>query len=135
MIIYNYGQEPEIVEDYTSLVDLLPTLLNMFGINYDPRLYLGNDIFSDYDHRAYFADGSWQDETGYYNASKGVFTPKDESNTYTNQEIININKQINLKQQMSALAIKNDYFNYLFKKIEEYSNISYIANSSNRNEE
>lgn len=135
MIIYNYGQEPEIVEDYTSLVDLLPTLLNMFGINYDPRLYLGNDIFSEYDHRAYFADGSWQDEVGYYNASKGVFTSKDESNTYTNQEIIDINKQISLKQQMSALAIKNDYFNYLFKKLEEYSKISYIANSSNRNEE
>ena len=89
----------------------------MFGINYDPRLYLGNDIFSEYDHRAYFADGSWQDEVGYYNASKGVFTSKDESNTYTNQEIIDINKQINLKQQMSALAIKNDYFNYLFKTL------------------
>lgn len=120
MIIYNAGQEPEIVEDYTSLIDLLPTLLNMFGIDYDPRLYLGNDIFSSEDHRAYFADGSWQDEIGYYNASKGTFTPINPEITYTAEEINQINKEINTKQSMSALAIKNDYFNYLFKEIEKY---------------
>lgn len=124
MIIYNYGQEPEIVEEYTSLIDLLPTLLNMFDVNYDPRLYFGNDIFSDYDHKAYFADGSWQDEIGYYSASKGKFTPKDENNTYTNEEIININKEISTKQQMSALAIKNDYYNYLFKGLDKYKVIN-----------
>ncbi len=120
MIIYNAGQEPEIVEEYTSLIDLLPTLLNMFGIDYDPRLYLGNDIFSSEDHRAYFADGSWQDEIGYYNASKGTFTPINPEITYTAEEINQINKEINTKQSMSALAIKNDYFNYLFKEIEKY---------------
>ena len=124
MIIYNYGQEPEVVEDYTSLIDLLPTLLNMFDVDYDPRLYFGNDIFSDYDHKAYFADGSWQDEIGYYSASKGKFTPKDENNTYANEEIININKEISTKQQMSALAIKNDYFNYLFKGLDKYKIIN-----------
>lgn len=124
MIIYNYGQEPEIVEEYTSLIDLLPTLLNMFDVNYDPRLYFGNDIFSDYDHKAYFADGSWQDEIGYYSASKGKFTPKDENNTYTNEEIININREISTKQQMSALAIKNDYYNYLFKGLDKYKVIN-----------
>lgn len=124
MIIYNHGQEPEVVEDYTSLIDLLPTLLNMFDVDYDPRLYFGNDIFSDYDHKAYFADGSWQDEIGYYSASKGKFTPKDENNTYTNEEIININKEISTKQQMSALAIKNDYFNYLFKGLDKYKIIN-----------
>lgn len=118
MIIYNAGQEPEIVEEYTSLIDLLPTLLNMFGIDYDPRLYLGTDIFSNEEHRAYFADGSWQDEIGYYNASKGTFTPTNPEITYTSEEINKINKEINTKQSMSALAIKNDYFNYLFKEIE-----------------
>ena len=36
---------------------------------------------------------------------------------------------------MYSDADENDYFNYLFQKLEEYSKISYIANSSNRNEE
>lgn len=126
MIIYNYGQQPEIVEDYTSLIDLLPTLLNMFGIDYDPRLYLGNDIFSNEDLRAYFADGSWQDEIGYYNASKGIFIPNNSEITYTSDEINKINKEINSRQSMSVLAIKNDYFNYLFKEMNKYKNLDEI---------
>lgn len=121
MIIYNAGQEPEIVNDYTSIIDLLPTLLNMFNVDYDPRLYLGHDIFSEYDHRAYFYDGSWQDKVGYYNSSKGKFIPIDEEITYTDEEIQAINNEINTRQNMSALAIKNNYFNYLFKKIDKYN--------------
>ena len=121
MIIYNAGQEPVIVEDYTSIIDLLPTLLNMFDINYDPRLYLGRDIFSDYEHRTYFYDGSWQDEKGFYNSSKGKFIPKDENVAYTDEKIVEINKEIALRQSMSSLAIKNDYFNYLFKGLEKYT--------------
>lgn len=134
MIIYNAGQEPEIFEDYTSIIDLLPTLLNMFDIEYDPRLYLGRDIFSDYEHRTYFYDGSWQDEKGFYNSSKGKFIPKDENVTYTDEEIVEINKEIALRQSMSSLAIKNDYFNYLFKGLEKYTIVEEEIESGEINE-
>lgn len=122
MVIYNSATSKEEITKYTSIIDLLPTLLNMFDLDYDPRLYLGHDIFSTYDDRTVFADGSWQDAVGYYNSSSGKFTPKDETITYTDEEILEINNEINIRQSMSALAIKNDYFNYLNKKITAEKN-------------
>ena len=80
MIIYNAGMEPVVVEEYTSVIDLLPTLLNMFNMDYDPRLYLGHDIFSDdYTSRVVFADGSWQDELGFYYAPSSKINYFDET--------------------------------------------------------
>lgn len=122
MVIYNSTIKPVKVEKYTSLVDLLPTLLNMFDIDYDPRLYLGNDIMDGkYFGRVQFVDGSWQDSVGFYKATNGKFTEtNDEGKTYTTDEILAINNDIILKQQMSALAIKNNYFEYLNEGLEKY---------------
>lgn len=122
MVIYNSAIEPVKVEKYTSVVDLLPTLLNMFDINYDPRLYFGNDIMDkNYFGRVQFVDGSWQDSVGFYRATNGKFTEtNNEGKTYTTDEIIAINNDITLKQKMSALAIKNNYFKYLNEGLEKY---------------
>ena len=122
MVIYNSSIEPVKVEKYTSVVDLLPTLLNMFDINYDPRLYLGNDIMDEnYFGRVQFVDGSWQDSIGFYRATNGKFTStNDEGKTYTTEEILEINKDITTKQKMSSLAIKNNYFKYLNNGLEKY---------------
>lgn len=124
MVIYNSATPGKAITKYTSIIDLLPTLLNMFNMDYDPRLYLGTDIFSDNHGRTVFADGSWQDDKGYYSATKGTFIPKNSEDTYTSEELLAINSEINTRQKMSALAIKNDYFNYLFKERSKYVNIS-----------
>ena len=59
-----------------------------------------------------YADGSWKNEIAYYNASDG--TIKYYSDTeYSVDEIKEINNTVNLKMQMSALIIKNNYFNHL----------------------
>ena len=125
MMIYNAGTEPIKLTKYTTMIDLLPTLLNLFNIEYDPRLYLGHDVFSDYDDMAIFADGSWQDEIGYYNAVSGKFIDnnKDDDLTHSNEEIVAINNSIQTKQKMSASAIKNNYFKYLNNALEKYKNI------------
>jgi lipoteichoic acid synthase len=120
MVIYNSTIEPQKVTKYTSIIDLLPTLLNMFDLNYDPRLYLGHDIFSNYSDRTVFADGSWQDSIGYYSSTTGAFSPIDPNKTYTDEELININNEITTRQKMSALAIKNNYFNYLNNALIKY---------------
>ena len=122
MVIYNSEIEPLKIEKYTSLVDLLPTLLNMFDINYDPRLYFGNDIMDeDYFGRVQFVDGSWQDEIGFYKATNGKFTEtNNDGKTYTTEEILEINNDITIKQKMSSLAIKNNYFKYLNDGLEKY---------------
>ncbi len=120
MVIYNAGTPSKQITKYTSIIDLLPTLLNMFNLNYDPRLYLGTDIMSDNHGITVFADGSWQDERGFYSATNGKFKASDGMDAYTDSELMDINNEINARQKMSALAIKNDYFKYLDKGLKRY---------------
>lgn len=131
MVIYNAGRKAEQITKYTTLIDLLPTLLNMFDADYDPRLYLGTDIMSSNVGRAVFSDGSWQDAVGFYKATTAKFTPTNEDgNTYSNEELVSINQEISLRQKMSALAIQNNYFNYLEKGLNKYKVISNTTEES-----
>ena len=82
---------------------------------YNPRLYLGTDIFSE-DHvsRAVFADGSWADENGFYYAPSSKMTyVENKKKEYTKAELKEINTEIKMRQKMSASAIKSNYFKYL----------------------
>lgn len=119
-IIYNTELEPNQRDDYTTYMNILPTIANLFNLDYDPRLYAGEDILSDdYSKRAYFANGSWQDEKAYYNATTGKISYINEENTYTTEEIQIINKEIDEKIKMSNLAIRTNYFKHLYDSIKE----------------
>ena len=112
---------PKVYTQYNSYINLVPTLANLMNLEYDPRLYMGTDLFSDdYVSRVVFADGSWKNEDAYYNASSSKITYYTDKE-YTTDEIIAINNEIKLKMDMSTNAIKNDYFTYLDKKINEYN--------------
>lgn len=120
-VIYNSEVEPKIFDEYTSYINILPTIANLFDLDYDPRLYMGTDLLSeDYESLVVFADGSWKNEYAYYDASKSdieYFTDK----TYSIEELQRINEDIDTKIKMSSLAIKNNYFNYLYNSLNEVS--------------
>jgi len=116
-VIYNTELESKSFNEYTSYINILPTLLNLFDISYDPRLYVGNDLLSkEYESLVVFADGSWKNEIAYFNASTSAieyYTDKE----YTTDELKEINSKIDMKMKMSSLAIKNNYFEYLNKNL------------------
>lgn len=119
-VIYNASMEAKVLTDYNSYINLVPTIANLMNLDYDPRLYMGNDLLSeDYESIVVFADGSWKNELAYYNASTGKVKYYTDF-TYTGEEIQEINTQVDLKISMSTKAIKNNYFNYLEKKLNEY---------------
>lgn len=120
-VIYNKGMEKKTFDMYTSYINLTPTLANLFGVEYDSRIYMGKDILSkEYQSMVVFADSSWKNEVGYYSASTNTMKYYGEK-TYSEEEILAINEQIALKLKMSSAAIKNNYFNYLNKKLNSYS--------------
>lgn len=120
-VIYNTQITGTKFDEYTTYMNIVPTVANLFDLNYDPRLYAGFDILSDtYENRVVFADGSWKDPVAYYSASTGKITYAQENVTYTTEEIKAINDSIDDRISMSNLAIKKDYFNYLEKKKQEY---------------
>ncbi len=73
LILWNSEMETVEVTKTASSLDLLPTLLNLFGFDYDARLYAGNDILSDASPLVIFADRSFiTDKVSYNKKSKEV---------------------------------------------------------------
>ena len=118
-VIYNSTIEAKKFDQYTFYLNILPTLANLFDLDYDPRYYLGTDLFSnDAESLTVFADGSWKNEIGYYNAKKNkikYYTDK----TYTTEELNEINNEISTKVNISSTVIKENYFEHLKGKLDE----------------
>lgn len=120
-IIYNPQIHAEVHDEYTSYMNLTPTIANLFDLDYDPRLYAGRDILSDtYENRVVFADGSWKDPVAFYNASTGKISYSEPNTTYTSEEIKEINNSIKNRISMSNLAIRTNYFKYLEDAKDKY---------------
>ena len=131
MVIYNSTIKSEVVEKYSSYVNLTPTLANLFNLDYDPRYYMGTDVFSDdYLNIVAFADGSWKNSDVYYNASSGSVKYYS-SNEYTTDELIRINNIVSNRMQISESIIRNNYFNYLDNKIKFYNYVNATEREEN----
>ena len=59
-IIWSKDIEAKTVDTILDTADILPTLLNMLDITYDPKNYLGDDVFStSHDDFVWFSDGTF----------------------------------------------------------------------------
>ncbi len=117
-IIYNSELEPKKFDEYTTYMNIFPTLANLFDLDYDPRLYLGEDLFDDnYSNIAVFPDGSWQSPYAFYDSNKMKLSYITEEYKYTDDEIKKINDLISTKINISKSAIKSNYFEYLGNKL------------------
>ena len=67
------------VSNYCSTVDILPTILNLLGVDYDSRLLPGADILSEGRHVALLHNGSLLTEDYRYSASTGEVQTTGES--------------------------------------------------------
>ena len=118
-IIYNPELTPTKYDEYTSFINILPTLANLFDLDYDPRLYGGEDLLSDtYTNVVAFADGSWRSDIAYFDATTSNITYLSDK-TYSSEEIKKINNKIKTEMDMDNLAIKRDYFSYLNEKLNK----------------
>lgn len=74
LIIYNSDTKGKKIDKYASNIDILPTILNMFGINYDSRVIIGKDIMSSSDGIIIFNDRSFLTDQGFYNEKTNEFS-------------------------------------------------------------
>jgi len=109
-------KEPIKVDKLGSSLDVLPTVLNLFGIEYDSRLLIGKDILSNSEPIVIFSDRSFITDKGRYNAVTGEFIPN-EGVTVEEGYVEEISSSIYNKYKMSALILDNDYYRYLWEKI------------------
>lgn len=107
-------KEPVKVEKLGSSLDILPTVLNLFGVEYDSRLLMGRDLLSDAESIVIFSDRSFITNKGKYNSITGEFFTNDGVEIDENY-IKQINEIIYKKFEMSRLILENDYYRKVFK--------------------
>lgn len=110
MIIYGKNIEQEKIEKVASTIDLLPTIANLYNLQYDPRIMMGTDIFSNENPTVIMQSGSWRDQTGRYDVEKALFTPYDSAITYTQEEIDKINQEVITTLSISSQVYLKGYF-------------------------
>ncbi len=110
------GQNITVDEPAYSL-DILPTLLNLFGLEYDSRLLVGRDVFSEEMPLVLWPDFSWKTLRGTYDARTGTFVSSDgqpEDPEYLNY----IRTLVMNKYNYSRYVLDRDYFNYVAAALE-----------------
>ena len=118
-------EEPIEVDTPCSSIDIVPTICNLFGLDYDSRLYSGRDIFAtNYDPSqastcmplVIFANtgfgNSWITAAGTYEASTGIFTPN-EGITVNDSYVSTVSRLVQAKYTYAKQIIQQDYYQIL----------------------
>ena len=112
---------PVVVDTPCTPVDILPTLSNMFGLEYDSRLMMGTDIMSDGEHVApiKLLGWSWVSTQGEYLSETDTFTPNASctlSPEMQQKYVENMNEYVKAKTSFSKLILETDYYRHVFRK-------------------
>jgi len=103
------------INQVTSQLNILPTVLNLFGMEYHPNYYIGEDALNpNYKGYVFFSDYSWYD-----------------GNVYVDGGIITNNKYM----EPVTLEEKNYYINYIIRKNDLTLKYNYFKKLRNKNTE
>ena len=103
-------QDPITVSSPTSSLDVLPTLLNLFGIPYDSRLYIGRDVFSGSEAIVFNTSYDWKTDLGTYLSSTGKFTPANDKVVIPDGYVARIKAIVKNKVNFSRAVLDYDYY-------------------------
>ena len=118
LILWNSEMETIQIEKTCSSIDLLPTLLNLFGFDYDSRLYAGNDMLSDSESLVVFADRSFITDKVEYNKETGKAvsrTGEEVDEAYLDQ----MKTKVKGLFEYSAGILNEDFYKYVEQALKE----------------
>ena len=102
-IIYSNDLQHKEYTDFINDVDILPTILNLFNIEYNAKEYIGSDYFSDsHENIMFLSNGTWYD---------GNIFSYDEIISEEDKEYFNFTTQfVNEKLDLNKMIISNNYY-------------------------
>ena len=125
-------EEPIQIDKPCCQVDILPTLSNLLGLEYDSRMLAGSDIFSDSEGLVIFTSRCWETDRGFYNRYTGEFTPAP-GVTMTAEEqesyVSTMKKLVQYKLECTDMIVENNFYDYAFGAVSEYYRVH--GNGSN----
>lgn len=113
-ILYNSAMDTVTVDKVGSQLDVIPTIYNLFGINYDSRLLMGTDLLSTTPSIAIMGDDSWVNDHGKYYAISGAYESSD-GLQLGDSYIDLINSKVKNIQKVSILIMKNNYYQFIYE--------------------
>ena len=102
-LIWTPGLETETVDKVCGNLDILPTLLNLFGFDYDSRLLMGKDIFSESAGIVIFKDKNWITDVG----------TRSQLEETAPEYVKSIDKKVTNMFNYSALILDKNYYSYI----------------------
>lgn len=108
--------EPIEVEPYCCNVDVLPTLLNLWGLTYDSRMLAGTDIFSDSPHAAVLIDRSFLTDKVWFDSNTCEIRYQVDAEQVDEDYVENMNQLIASRFKFSSDVLKTDYYRFAFNK-------------------
>ena len=106
------------IETPTYSLDILPTISNLFGVEFDSRLLVGRDVFSDAEPIVLWYDYSWVTDKGSYNSETRKFTPA--PGVEVDDAYVERIKNIVYNKIYYSREVQNvDYFNYLSEAMQK----------------
>ena len=97
------------VDKYCSSLDVMPTLSNLFGLDYDSRLIMGSDILSNEEPLVIFANYSFINGSGYYNSVLDQFTRWDGEQPDP-AKVASMVAEVQNRVAYSATILDTDYY-------------------------
>lgn len=112
LILWNSGMEENvIVTKPCCSVDILPTLLNLFGFSFDSRMYAGRDILSDAEGLVIFNDRSFVTDTVVYDRkNKTTAWRKELSEEEKESYLDRMKQEVKDRYAFSAYILRQDYY-------------------------
>lgn len=108
-------EENIVVDEYCCNVDILPTILNLWGFEYDSRMLAGTDVFSDGTHVAILSDKSFFTDKVWFNASTGKVKYLVDESELPENYVENMIKLVNTKFTLSVNILESAYYNFVFE--------------------
>lgn len=113
-LLWSEGIEPVTVSKPCSSIDILPTLSNLMGLEFDSRLIMGRDIFSDSEPLVLFNNRSWITDKASYNSETKEFAVKSGSEADESYKE-RISNEVREKFKYSALILDKNYYGVIMK--------------------
>ena len=105
-----------VVDEYCSTEDILPTLLNLFGVEYDSRLLAGTDVLSSGVHAAILSNRSFLTKAFRYDADTETVIPANEGIVISDELLQAYRQYVDNKFKLSSNIVNSDYYAHVFNK-------------------
>lgn len=114
LILWNSAMKETVqVDKYCSSLDIMPTLSNLFGLEYDSRLIAGKDILSDTPGLVIFSNYSFITQEGAYDSTTDQFFRWD-GIPATEDYLSDLLALVQNRVAYSAAILDHDYYRAVF---------------------